>query len=80
MAWLQEGVFDFLPAMSLKRLPVSERRIAHRKARLELLARCVHKARLQGRASLTLPLTAPRFQGEQEVQLADMYASLATAG
>lgn len=61
------------------RRPAPTRRAAHRKARLELLARCVHKARLQGRQSLTFPLTAKPGQGELEVPLADMYATLSDA-
>jgi hypothetical protein len=49
----------------------SVRRRRHQQARAELLARSAHKARLQGRTSLTLPLTAVPGQGEYDIVLAD---------
>ncbi len=49
----------------------SRRRERHLAARKKLLAASAHKARLQGRNTLTFPLTAAPGKGDYELVLAD---------
>lgn len=73
----ESNPFLHSPAMTPQPRSASARRAAQQKLRLELLARCVHKARLQGRKSLTFPLTAAPGQGEFDVPLVELYSQLA---